>query len=530
MERPYLLPAPAGAAQRKLGGDRKFTLRLYVLFSSYAAGEKRLLLFRHGLLKKGGHPWRADDISDPKAELTNTELNLEVIEEDLDSLWQHIDTDTMVQNKIRSLKQESARGEGTHGKGGPWGNRSVSDWVWDRIRATATKHFASFDAPADCAASTLAREGGGEHSCFDVFGLDVMLTDKLEPVILEANQGPGMWIHDNGGVGHDETMAVDVFVKTLLVTQLAGWAATSATKGLPQRTTALEHLLAAEGTEAELRERHAVMSAHAAHLSALWDEARQLQDFDRIWPLTPLAQGQRVSGEGREMAGYSGYSSAGEGAMLRVLENEVLAAADKRNKAAERDAVATTGIFSMLHRRFTDSFDDGDEQGTRPRAHHRCCDLRQITISQSPRKSGADIHCARRPFTLRQIYNCDGDAATSYSAQLAHSFHPALGEQVAALPGWLQEALPYCLCGALCASILFCCCEEVVQDDKNFATNAADAMKKRSLHARRDLGMVLDDQSEQVSYLSEADWVKEFGAAGLPAMMERRGAVLQVRE
>ena len=39
---------------------------------------------------------------------------------------------------------------------------------------------------------------GRGYNCFDLFGLDVMFNERLEPIILEVNTGPNMEIDDRG--------------------------------------------------------------------------------------------------------------------------------------------------------------------------------------------------------------------------------------------------------------------------------------------------------------------------------------------
>lgn len=58
------------------------------------------------------------------------------------------------------------------------------------------------------------------YSCFDLFGADVMLDEDLQPLLLEVNQGPNMWV-DGGGPQHEPFQRS---VKGPLLEQLLKWA------------------------------------------------------------------------------------------------------------------------------------------------------------------------------------------------------------------------------------------------------------------------------------------------------------------
>jgi len=58
-------------------------------------------------------------------------------------------------------------------------------------------------------------------SCFDLFGIDVMLDEHLTPFVLEFNIGPNLWV-DSEGSEHVELLAS---VKRPLVEQMVSWAA-----------------------------------------------------------------------------------------------------------------------------------------------------------------------------------------------------------------------------------------------------------------------------------------------------------------
>jgi len=55
--------------------------------------------------------------------------------------------------------------------------------------------------------------------CFDLIGADVMISEDLEPYLLEINQGPNLWV-ERDGPGYEPLMRG---IKTTLVEQLAAW-------------------------------------------------------------------------------------------------------------------------------------------------------------------------------------------------------------------------------------------------------------------------------------------------------------------
>merc|ERR1711948_158600 len=73
-------------------------------------------------------------------------------------------------------------------------------------------------------AAKLASKG---YSCFDLFGLDIMFNEKLEPFVLEVNEGPNLNIDDRG----EEASGLLQNVKGPLTRQLARWVSRRVTSG-----------------------------------------------------------------------------------------------------------------------------------------------------------------------------------------------------------------------------------------------------------------------------------------------------------
>eukprot|EP01043_Picozoa_sp_COSAG02_P043209 COSAG02_NODE_3743_length_6299_cov_27.086452_5_plen_449_part_00 len=150
-------------------GGVKFHLRLYLLVTSYAP--MRLSLARKGLMLRAtqkysytnDHGVRAAAF-DPKMHLTNTKINA-AVPLSLDDLWTYI-----------SNSEASRRGAGT------------PETVWRRIKDLSAKLLCTHEL------STLKSHyhpctGDAALSCFDIFGLDVLLDQNLIPWVMEINEG-----------------------------------------------------------------------------------------------------------------------------------------------------------------------------------------------------------------------------------------------------------------------------------------------------------------------------------------------------
>jgi hypothetical protein len=163
-------------------GGHKFHMRLYVLATRWdPAG---VLLFKDGLVfqsrsKYHGHKpsLRKDIFSSVSEKVRPLQLN---------QLWRHIDSAAPVSSKV----------------------------VWDRVVSLLKGVFGiglkeSFGDPQHLSKRPF--------SCFDLFGVDVILDQQLEPYVMEVNIGPNLWLDR-------EYEAMQRKVKGSLLDQVAKWA------------------------------------------------------------------------------------------------------------------------------------------------------------------------------------------------------------------------------------------------------------------------------------------------------------------
>ena len=76
----------------------------------------------------------------------------------------------------------------------------ISTWVSGSY-SRESLHSAEFhrEAPSQtplASSSSLRGRLAARYACFDIFGVDVMLDDHLQPFILEVNTGPNLWLDD----------------------------------------------------------------------------------------------------------------------------------------------------------------------------------------------------------------------------------------------------------------------------------------------------------------------------------------------
>lgn len=150
-------------------GGVKFHLRLYLLVTSYAP--IRLSLARKGLMLRATQKYNyakdsGDDTVafDPKMHLTNTKINA-AVPLSLDDLWAYI-----------SSSEASQRGGGN------------PQTVWRRIKELSAKLLCTHELSTSKSKYHPCR-GEAVVSCFDIFGLDVLLDENLIPWVMEINEG-----------------------------------------------------------------------------------------------------------------------------------------------------------------------------------------------------------------------------------------------------------------------------------------------------------------------------------------------------
>jgi hypothetical protein len=252
-------------------GGVKFHLRLYLVVTSYAP--MRLALCTKGMVLRATQRYTyAKDGSgqaiaggwDPKEHLTNSKVNA-AVPLSLEALWVY----------IRAQRPATA------------GADEVAV-VWRRIKELSAKLLCTH------ALSTAKSEHGpveGGTSCFDVFGLDVILDEDLIPWVMEINEGPDMVVHDHWPVEKDAKTAVFGEVAHFLHNLLAS-------RDLPpsRKKAVLVDALRRPGARREERgEAAEVIDALTpgtdpralARLERWWAlflEHRTLGSFDRIYP------------------------------------------------------------------------------------------------------------------------------------------------------------------------------------------------------------------------------------------------------
>ena len=245
-------------------GDVKFHLRLYLLVTSYSP--MRLLLCRKGLVLRASHPYSyagGDEEFDQRMHLTNTKVNAaEPLT--LDDLWAYI-------TRVRGEEENAAGRTVAH----------AADRVWERIKELSAKLLCTQALSRE--KSTLDPPASGSTACFDVFGLDVILDEKLRPWIMEINEGPDMVIHDKWPAEHE--------AKSTVFDEVAHWShnllASHSLSDSGKRTvlgSALRQSDQAAAKQAADAVAQGTSSAALERWWALYLELMTLKTFDRIYP------------------------------------------------------------------------------------------------------------------------------------------------------------------------------------------------------------------------------------------------------
>ena len=227
---------------------RKFDLRLYVLvtdFGSYSGGgmgdsgstvkgrPARAYLFREGFVRFASELYSLVEPFSKFAHLTNNSVNRENVAGGEASLhnW------SLAQ--LASWLQHSQGG----GSGDSGGGSIFREHVWGSVRELVAEAVLSVSQPLDDALrQAKARQaagrsnGGGKEKgekcgaeglrCFELFGFDVLLDDKLQPWLLEVNAQPSL------GVGGALDAAIDcAMLQDLFRIVLGGGGSTEAAGG-----------------------------------------------------------------------------------------------------------------------------------------------------------------------------------------------------------------------------------------------------------------------------------------------------------
>lgn len=163
-------------------GGHKFHLRLYALVTRW--DPVGVVLFNNGLVFRSRAKYHNGKPSLRKDIFSSVSKQVRLLE--LGKLWQHIDSTAEVPSKVVRERVVSL----------------LKDVLGSGLKE-------SFGDPRH-----LAKRG---FSCFDLFGVDVILDQQLEPYVLEVNIGPNLWLDADY-----ETMQRRV--KGELLDQVAHWA------------------------------------------------------------------------------------------------------------------------------------------------------------------------------------------------------------------------------------------------------------------------------------------------------------------
>eukprot|EP00927_Polykrikos_kofoidii_P065071 TRINITY_DN60870_c0_g1_i1.p1 TRINITY_DN60870_c0_g1~~TRINITY_DN60870_c0_g1_i1.p1 ORF type:complete len:418 (-),score=42.21 TRINITY_DN60870_c0_g1_i1:69-1322(-) len=165
-------------------GGGKFHLRPYVLVTRWAP-KAVAYLYDEGLIFRSMRPYEADRPTLTHDVFSQVSNDVEALS--LSHLWGHL-------GKKRARRV--------------W--KTITDLLAEIFHTPALRQmYGDFSAHS--------RKLG--LSCFDVYGLDIMLDEDLRPFILEVNFNPNMWIDQKGQ--KTELMG---YVKQPFVEQLALWA------------------------------------------------------------------------------------------------------------------------------------------------------------------------------------------------------------------------------------------------------------------------------------------------------------------
>ncbi|CAE7243070.1 Ttll4, partial [Symbiodinium pilosum] len=159
-------------------GERKFHMRLYVLVTSWHS--PAVFLFNEGFVFRSRHKYDASSPSVKRDVFSAVSADVESLA--LASLWEHL------------------------------GERTTD--VWQRLTRVLVETLSTSLAESFGPTERLEQRS---YACFDIFGVDVMLDDHLQPFILEVNTGPNLWLDDT-------STANQATIKGAFVHQVVLWA------------------------------------------------------------------------------------------------------------------------------------------------------------------------------------------------------------------------------------------------------------------------------------------------------------------
>merc|ERR1712129_33126 len=188
-------------------GGRKFHLRVYVLVPDWGP-KPRALVYDEGVVFRSKHPYQRGRPSPARDIFSRMSSDVEGFPHA--TFWRALDDASSSSNS--NVPQSDASAVRSH--------------MLDVIRETFGQALhASFGDSA-----RLRQRGFG---CFDLFGLDVMIGEGLEPFVLEVNAGPNIAVDDRG----EESSNLLRELKGPLLQQLAKWAAVRVARNRAMETS-----------------------------------------------------------------------------------------------------------------------------------------------------------------------------------------------------------------------------------------------------------------------------------------------------
>mmetsp|Transcript_2432 Transcript_2432/g.2566 ORF Transcript_2432/g.2566 Transcript_2432/m.2566 type:complete len:463 (-) Transcript_2432:267-1655(-) len=201
-------------------GGSKFHLRLYVLVTHWAP--TTVYLYNGGLVFRSRHTYQQDAArSAARDAFSSISDSVEVLP--LSELWEHLDSLARASpGEALALTASVVR-------------TRVHEVLTETLGTRVVESFGDYEA--------LENERG--FSCFDLFGVDVILDEELRPFVMEINLGPDLWVSHRGGanVGKQEA------VKAPLIQQVVHWASLRVRGGAPSEAPAGSVLKSAREVE-----------------------------------------------------------------------------------------------------------------------------------------------------------------------------------------------------------------------------------------------------------------------------------------
>jgi len=177
-------------------GGRKFHLRVYVLVTQWSPSP-HVFVYNEGVVFRSRHKYEGASLSDKRDVFSAISSDIEALPHRV--FWDAID-------------------DGAASHGGLPSSIMVREHMMDVIRYIFGE--ATEESNGKFAAFADKLKNGG-YSCFDLYGLDVMFNERLEPFVLEINTGPNLNIDDRG----EETSGMLQGVKRPLMQELIHWVA-----------------------------------------------------------------------------------------------------------------------------------------------------------------------------------------------------------------------------------------------------------------------------------------------------------------